>query len=328
MTKELKNKVADIIIEMNEVCSGNAERKEIDSEAGKIKDAHAFIIGNQTGDNPTEFMDVILKQMKTEYKKVTLGRNTLPNDDQVYIVAKKNTADYLENVKEENKTTPFYDILTEFYSTHTQGTKTLKDIISELNKNGANIEIAYEELGQNKKKFTGFNQKFVLVMPSSSFVEFNKSIIKDYEKSSEDVILTDKKDYFFMNHFDKELTIDTIKEKISHMRDNEEISPVDETYGVRSLFRDDMGMGLVEIPQSNFNIESKVGNAIREYLSSTYNLKMNNPVNKAILVPIESHKLEDTYIFRKVNPYDESIKFKESLEQKVSNTKIKKPKNH
>ena len=29
MTKELKNKVADIIIEMNEVCSGNAERKEI-----------------------------------------------------------------------------------------------------------------------------------------------------------------------------------------------------------------------------------------------------------------------------------------------------------
>lgn len=152
------------------------------------------------------------------------------------------------------------DVIFDFSSTYPGGSKTFKDIIKKLNKEGAGIEYIYEKhTGRNTSEpFGGKDTHFVVTMPASSYASFNDEIHVDQENSRFDVI-GERKEYFLVPHLNQEVTLETMKSEVSH-------SIVENSYA-SDCFNKKLSMGYVEIMGSNRDSKSKIERAIDTYFS-------------------------------------------------------------
>ena len=152
------------------------------------------------------------------------------------------------------------DVMFDFSSTYPGGTKTFKDIIKKLNKDGAGIEYIYENhTGRNTSEpFGGKDTHFVVTMPASSYASFNDEIHIDQENSRFDVI-GERKEYFLVPHLNQDVTLETMKSVV-------EKSIVENGYASDS-FNKELSMGYVEIMGSNRDSKSKIERAINSYFS-------------------------------------------------------------
>lgn len=341
MNNKFKNQLAEMIIEMNETTEDFNKRDLIEQEARGVKQIHdqtrAFSEGFREDSDEipeTDFVSKILKETRTEFKRLSTLSKQLPSEDQLVELMFSKEKEYLEMVAETNKETPFYDVFVEMGSKYPGGTETLKSVISEMKNNGNNIEIVHEEFSgrDNKLHGGGIDTDFVIVMPSSSYAEFNKKIIKDQPNSSNDVITVGKKDFFFMNHLNKETSLEKIKSLIKVQKDAEKLlskngESFDGTMEVTDIFRSEIGIGVSKITDSNYNNDSKASNAIRFYFEGINKLSKEKFVSESIYPSATGRKVDGSSRMKQLNPYDEAVIFKATpevkLEEKVEKKKRK-----
>jgi hypothetical protein len=306
MNNEFKEKNAKIIMEIGKEEEGYENFEQLEEKAMNVKLINSKLIEHQEKYGVEEFSSKMIAEARAEFKKIKVDMEKLPNPKNNFDFFTAKTKEYLNNVEESNKTTPIYDVMIEMKSVYPAETKTFKDIISEMNKSGANIEVLTENFHGNNEK-SGIDTYFVLVMPSSKYDELSTKINVDHDNSSLDVITADKNDYFFLNHLNKDFSLEKSKQLIKSILDNK-----NSEHDVSDVFRSEMGLGLTKINSTPFR--RKVDVSIRTYLENAYKISKGNNIDKDIQQSLTGNISKINGQIKPLNPIEEAIIFTEKQE--------------
>lgn len=189
-------------------------------------------------------------------KRINTIKNSvdrLITKDEMDEINEKLTQDYMEMSKKHG----VYDVAFQLDSRYPGGSETFRNIIEELNKEGANIGIVYDKPRDLKKN--ELDASFLVVMPSASYAKFNEKIHEDQEDSRKEVI-GHRRECFFLPVLNKKNTLEDIKNSVEKMLKEDSLTPL-------LSFRFDVGMGYSELFGSNYHSEEKVLRGINNYIS-------------------------------------------------------------
>jgi hypothetical protein len=292
----IKQNIANLITDAHAAQSKNEQYKQLGADIHKLRESRENIIDLAETTN-NELKDFSVQQTRIfnnmiRIQTMTLGN--LPDSERLKKSNESNVEEYLELVAKENKIDkkPFHDVVFALNSKSTNGSETLKTVIDYMNKKGANIEVVYEK---NREKASN-NDNFLLIMPSTSYAQFNEMINKDQLDSKND-INGERKSYFYLNALNENFSIDDIKKELK--------SEISKNGNPMHLFSEKFGLVYTPINSSNINAEENITNAVHNVFSQIKNME---PIKDTIIIT-------DKIIFspEKPTPFKEAQKNQNNL---------------
>lgn len=259
---QTKNRYAQIIVDAFEVQEKYAADRKATDSINTIKNFQEDMIAKSL-DLPEETRTFIAEKMYNDLSDHIQGieatRGALMTKEEYNQKIEQFNIDYMEMSKD----TKMQDVAFEIESTYSGGTKSFKEAVAHLNGRGANIDYVYDSKIGNIGKL---DAHMVVIMPASSYEEFINEVHADRPDSSMDIIGA-RKECFYINHINKEVSLDDIKKEVK--------ASISEDGNGLGAFNKTCSLGYTSLSHSNFYPLNNIRNGIHTVLSQVRALEHN-----------------------------------------------------